>query len=216
MEEGSLVDLKPYYRNPREDVLPFVPDKVSRLLDVGCGAGAFGAMMKEKRGCEAWGVEAVERVAAHAMRRLDRVFSTPIEEALPKLEGQAFDLITFLDVLEHTVEPGQVLAGVKPLLAKGGLVLASLPNLRYWDTFRSLVWRGEFSYADFGILDRTHLRFYTQKSIPELFDAAGYRIESITGMNPTPSRQLKLVNLATGGRFRDCQYLQFAILARPV
>lgn len=215
MGAPNLNDLKPYYRNPREDVLPYLPPKVDRLLDVGCAAGAFGSMVKERMGCTVWGIEAVPEVAKLAEGRLDKVVASTVEEALPSLQGEQFDLITFLDVLEHTVEPGDILRTVKPLLAPGGSVLASLPNLRYWDVFRALVWKGDFFYADFGILDRTHLRFYTAKSMPVLFEDAGYRITRMEGMNPTPSRQLKIVNLATGGRFRDCQYLQYAILASP-
>lgn len=209
-------DLKPYYRNPRADVQPFLPKKFERMLDVGCGAGAFGLDCKSNFGAEVWGIEVVEDVAEYARQRLEQVFTGDALEVLPTLPEAHFDLVTFMDVLEHTAWPGQLLEATKRVLRPGGSIVASLPNLRYWEEFKRLAWNGDFPSEDSGIFDRTHLRFFTRKSLPRLFEEAGYKVDGVHGIHPTLSRKLALLNLFTAGRFSDCKYLQYVVNASPL
>jgi 2-polyprenyl-3-methyl-5-hydroxy-6-metoxy-1,4-benzoquinol methylase len=211
----DLEDVKPYYKNPRDDVMPFFPSDVKRLLDVGCGAGAFGEAVKASKGCDVWGIELVPEMGELARERLDKVMIGDACTLLEELPHGHFDLITFNDALEHMAEPWEILAKVKPLLSPRGKLLVSLPNIRYWDALLEVGFGGDFPYQDFGIFDRTHLRFFTKKSIRRLFEESGYRVERLEGINPTPSRKLKMVNLVTGNRFEDCRYLQFVTLASP-
>jgi 2-polyprenyl-3-methyl-5-hydroxy-6-metoxy-1,4-benzoquinol methylase len=211
----SLEDVKPYYKNPRPDVLPFVPSGVKRLLDVGCGAGAFASFLKEDRGCEVWGIEAVPEMAALAEARLDKLFVGDALEIIPTLPRGQFDLVSFNDVLEHMIWPDKVLELTLPLLAPGGHVLASIPNIRYWEAMWEILDEGEFRYRDSGIFDRTHLRFFTKKSATRMFEEAGYEIELVEGINRRAGRKLKLLDLLTRGKHHDVQYLQFVFLARP-
>jgi 2-polyprenyl-3-methyl-5-hydroxy-6-metoxy-1,4-benzoquinol methylase len=208
------MDVKPYYKNPREDVMEFVPDQVRRHLDVGCGAGAFGAAIKQAKGAEVWGIEAVEEMAKVAEPQLDKVFAGDVFEILPSLPEGHFDLVSFNDVLEHLAWPDKALEMTKRVLAPDGQVLASIPNIRYWDAFLEIWKNKDFPYQDFGIFDRTHLRFYTEKSARRLFEEAGYQIVKMKGINPTPSRKLRMMNAVTGGKYDDMRFLQFLILAR--
>jgi 2-polyprenyl-3-methyl-5-hydroxy-6-metoxy-1,4-benzoquinol methylase len=216
MVSDALLGETGYFRNSRPDLEPLLPAQVTRALDVGCGAGEFGKGLQSSRGAEVWGIELRPDVAAVAERSLFRAFAGDATQIMPTLPEGHFDLITFNDVLEHTVEPEKVLRAAAPLLTESGVVLVSLPNLRFWNDFKRLAWNGEFEYVDKGVLDSTHLRFYTKKSIPSFFARAGFRILRMEGLNPTPSRSLKIVNLLTFNRFEDCRYLQFGMIARPL
>ncbi|MBS1720027.1 MAG: class I SAM-dependent methyltransferase [Armatimonadetes bacterium] len=204
----------PYYNNPREDVLSRVPDRVTRSLDLGCATGGFGAAVKAKTGCEVWGIEYVPEVASVATERLDKVFVGDCTEHMRTMESGSFDLITANDVLEHLAWPNEAMAEIHRLLSPTGVFLASLPNLRYWDTLRPLFWNGEFEYEDSGIRDRTHLRFFTRKSIERWFPAMGFQISAIDELGRISSRKARLLNLVTGGRFSDVFALQYLIVAK--
>lgn len=208
--------LSEYYTNPRSDVLPFVPDGLGRVLDVGCASGLFGASLKPAKAKEVWGIELNEEVAQHAKPRLDRLLVGDALALLPSLPDASFDAITFTDVLEHLAWPEEALRAAAPKLAPGGVVIASLPNIRHWNALWEIVMDGEFRYREEGIFDRTHLRFFTKKSIPDLFARAGYRIERLEGINPNPGRKFALLNALFLNKFADGRFLQYVVVARPV
>src|ERR1700678_4322870 len=158
----------------RPEIAAFVPSSVRRLLDVGCSRGAFGSLMN-KRGIEVWGVEPNPQAAAEAEGRIEHVIIGRYPEDLPA--GQTFDCITFNDVLEHMEDPSASLEAARSHLACDGKVLASIPNIRHLSILRDLGLRGRWDYVDVGILDRTHLRFFTRVTMRELFESAGYRVD---------------------------------------
>lgn len=205
-----------YYGRPRREMQAFVPAAAHRVLDVGCGAGAFAAGLKAARpGLVAWGVELDTEAAALAAANLDRVLVGDAAAVLPELAGERFDCIVLNDVLEHVLEPEQLLALLRPLVATGGCVVASVPNIRHHSAVVDLVFRGKWEYTDEGILDRTHLRFFTRASLPGLFAGGGFALQGATGINRTGSAKFKLFNLLTFGRFADMGCLQYACVARP-
>ncbi|HOF37702.1 MAG: class I SAM-dependent methyltransferase [Dermatophilaceae bacterium] len=212
-----------YPDNAREDVRPFVPLDVSSVLEVGCGRGGFGRTLRELLGPGARLV-AVEAVAssADAARDIgcfDEVVTGYFPEALTT-PNERFDLVCFNDVLEHVVDPAAALTATLDVLAQGGRVLATIPNVQYASVVYNLI-RGRWTYTESGILDRTHLRFFTRSSMAGLFHDAGYTVESTHGINPigdvwqtdgnTPRRWLKsLIHPALG----NARYLQFVLVAR--
>jgi 2-polyprenyl-3-methyl-5-hydroxy-6-metoxy-1,4-benzoquinol methylase len=125
--------------------------------------------------------------------------------------GESFDCIVFNDVLEHVVDPWSMLDRAKERLAPGGRIVASIPNVRHYIVVRNLALRGRWDYADWGVLDRTHLRFFTRASIEELFETADMAIETFEPINPI--KNLRSAFLV--GPFRDMRYLQYAVVARP-
>ena len=122
-----------------------------------------------------------------------------------------FDCIVFNDVIEHVVDPWTMLRKAERHLAPDGLIVASIPNIRYYIVVRDLLLRGRWEYADWGVLDRTHLRFFTRESISRLFPDCGYTIEQLTPINPIKLRRAALL---TTRWFRDLRYQQFAVVAR--
>ena len=168
-----------YYQYARHEVLDLIPAAVGRLLDVGCGAGVLGAAVKAAGGATVHGVELMPEIAAIAATRLDYVWSGAVEEVLPQLPDGNYDCIVVADVLEHLVDPLAVLRALRDKLAPGGVIVASIPNLQNWGVLSALI-EGRFEYASEGILDRTHLRFFTRRSAEALFWSAGLHIETMS------------------------------------
>jgi SAM-dependent methyltransferase len=153
------------------------------VLDVGCGRGQNGELAKQK-GARVVGIESWGPSVEGARNRLDEVIDADIEtdDAAQRLEGRRFDLILFGDVLEHTRHPEAVLARFLPFLEDGGHTIVSLPNVAAW-TVRLGLLGGKFDYAQSGILDETHLRFFTRKTAKRLVENAGLELLWV-GLNP--------------------------------
>jgi len=203
-----------YYQNPRPEMLRFVPQGVKSILDVGCGEGFFGASLKQQGVREVWGIEATPKVAENARTRLDRVLVGRVEDHLPTIPEKYFDCVIFNDVLEHLVDPWTVLSSAQRILAADGIVIASIPNIRHFPTLKDLIVGKEWRYQQWGVLDRTHLRFFTENSIRRLFADCGYVLASMTGIEAGPlTWKFRLLNRVAFKAFDDCRYIQFACVA---
>lgn len=180
---GAPTDQTPapstYYLHARPEVVALVPLTAQRILDVGCGAGGLSAALKTRQPAEIHGIEIVQGAAEHARLHLDHVWNSAIEEALPHLPDSHYDCIVIADVLEHLLDPLFVLAELKKKLKSTGRLVASIPNIQNWDVLAELL-QGKWDYSSDGILDRTHLRFFTRKSVQEVFWSAGFRIVSLS------------------------------------
>ena len=210
-----------YFECPRPEMLEYVPSPCRRVLDVGCGTGNFGASLRKRTGCEVWGVENNAQSIPKAEENLDKVLHGHFGLELDLPSGH-FDCIVFNDVLEHMPDPASSLALARALLRSGGCVVASIPNVRHFPTLWKLVIRGEWEDKEFGILDKTHLRFFTRLSIMRLFQEAGFTIQRIDGISPFHSlepddhslwRQYCLFSWLPIPGIRDMRYQQFAIVA---
>lgn len=150
-----------------------------RVLDVGCATGYTGVVLKELD-CEVVGIEIEAEAAAIARERLDEVFEFDIESTDPVeiLDAATFDVVLFADVLEHVRDPLGVIRRFRPLLRTGGAVVASIPNVAH-GALRLALLDGRFDYTDRGLLDATHLRFFTLSSIERLFENAGLGITDV-------------------------------------
>ncbi len=210
-----------YHHVPRLEVAPFVPRDARSVLDVGCSSGAFSGTLRDVLGprVRLVGIEAVPEAAerARTMGSFDEVLTGYFPDVLPS-GGEVFDLICFNDVLEHVVDPWQMLRDTRTHLAAGGHVLATIPNIQYAEVLWDLL-RGRFTYQDQGVLDRTHLRFFTKSSMVDLFADAGYRVASITGVNNV----VRAHPHAWRGHRRkarhllgNAQWTQFVVVAAPV
>ena len=204
-----------YFENPREEMLPFIPTDVSRMLEIGCGNGAFGALLKRSRDVEVTGVEAFPDAAERAREVLDQVLGSNVEVDELELPQGYFDCITYNDVLEHLRDPWMTVSRLSCFLRPGGYVVSSIPNVRYFDVFKDLLVNKEWVYQDEGVLDRTHLRFFTEKSIPRMFEETGYEVLQLQGIHGRRFPwKFALLNFLNGGRFDDVAYRQFACVAR--
>ncbi len=203
-----------YYDNVRPEMHPYVPAQTRRLLEFGCGEGRFGAAIKAKLGCEVWGAELSPIAAAEASSRLDRVLCGDCQQLASGLPDGYFDCVVFNDVLEHLVDPYGLLATIKRKLVPNGAVVASIPNVFHWSVVKGLMIHRDWRYEDVGVMDKTHLRFFTKKSIVRMFETLGYRVERIDGIHPLPSWKLRTFNALTFGLLDEARYLQYACLAR--
>lgn len=207
-----------YYLHARPEVLELVPFSARRVLDVGCGAGGFGATLKNRQTVEVHGVELVAEAAQIAKKHLDHVRNKTIEDALPDLPESYYDCIVAADVFEHLIDPWAVLSTLKNKLAPGGKIIASIPNIQNWEVISDLM-QGRWDYHNEGILDRTHLRFFTRKSVEELFWRAGLHITNLgTTVHGATTNTLIIKSLVKAGLSlkeltRDGQTYQFLIEA---
>ena len=170
------------YINP--DILKYTPSN-KKILDVGCGTGALGEALK-KKGNIVYGIDISKKSIEIAKKRLDRVVQIDMEteNKLPFKES-SFDLIIFGDVLEHFRDPLSVLNNIKDYLKKDGQIIISLPNIANWEIRLKLLF-GKFDYQKEGILDDTHVRFFTLKTAKELIKKAGLKIIKIKARPGAP------------------------------
>jgi 2-polyprenyl-3-methyl-5-hydroxy-6-metoxy-1,4-benzoquinol methylase len=153
-----------------------------RLLDVGAADGLLGRHLTE-RGWKVTGIEADPAMAAAGAAHCERMLVADLNRAVPTLDG-LFDVIVCGDVLEHLADPPAVLRALLRALAPGGDVVVSVPNVAHLWVRLSLL-AGRFDYADRGILDRTHLRFFTRKTLVQMINHSGLKIVSIQ-VTPIP------------------------------
>lgn len=204
-----------YYESERREMLPYIPSGASRFVELGCGAGAFGALLRKTRSdAHVVGIEIHTESAVEAHKRLNQVIQKPVDVALDLIEEGSVDCVVCNDILEHLVDPWSTLLQIKRVLRPGGAVVSSIPNVRYFPVFRNYFLGGDWRYEKWGVLDKTHLRFFTNASIQRMFVEAGYvsiRVEGIFGQ-PLPWKAA-LLNRALGGRLTDMQYERFACVA---
>lgn len=175
---GSGAGPTGYYFEPRPDIQALVAAPGKRVLDVGCAAGELGLALKQAGAREVVGIEASPAAAALAQEKLDRVIVGDAQAADWPLAESSFDYIIFADVLEHLADPWSALAAFSRYLQADGRIIASLPNLRFYSIIARLIFN-RWGYRESGILDQTHLRFFTLPTIRELFARAGLRIETV-------------------------------------
>lgn len=199
-----------YYSFLRDEIRPLLPPvRGARVLEIGCGTGETAAWLKANGvGGFVLGLEIEPRVAEEARRKLDEVIVGNAETV--DFGERRFDLILCLDVLEHMVDPWGFLERVQKHLDAGGTVIASIPNLRNYRVLKSLVLKGRFDYQDGGILDRTHLRFFTRSSACRLMETGGLRLRAVIG-KMMRKRKYRWIDRLTFGRIHDFFVYQFLI-----
>lgn len=203
-----------YTDDPRTEVAEIVPP--GRVLDVGCSRGAFGLELKRLQPSRSvYGIEPTAAVS-YARQRLDAVVQGFFPDDVPAEWGR-FDVLCFNDVLEHMVDPWTVLANCKSLMTPGGYVVASIPNVRFINVVVDLALRGEWKYEPTGVLDQTHLRFFTRASIVELLQGAGFTLEVLVATHLGESRRLAariLRRLGLAHQFEDVLAERYMVVGR--
>ena len=168
----------PAHETHNPDLLRLMPKHSRRVVEVGCSLGAFARAYKNiVLDCHYTGIE-IDRDYAEASKRFcDRVLHSSIEA----LDDDAFDSLfpsdcwVFGDTLEHLQDPWGLLRKIRTRIAPGGCVVACIPNAQHWSVQARLS-SGQFRYEEAGLLDRTHLRWFTRVTIGEMFEAAGFKI----------------------------------------
>ncbi len=187
-------------------ILHLIPPK-SSVLDIGCSSGNFGAELTARRDCIVDGIEVEPGDAKVAQKKLRKVYLLDIEKDDLGLIKEKYDVIYFGDVIEHLVKPTETLSRIKPLLKYKGMVLFSIPNMAHISVRLALL-RGNFNYAETGLLDKTHLHFYDQNEVERVFSEAGYEITNLQFVEKDYpreflSKELKKIGLNPTEKFYD-------------
>jgi trans-aconitate methyltransferase len=221
------MDQTPAHDRPNPDLLAAMPP-AQRVVEVGCSRGALARAFKTRHpDCHYLGIEIEPSFAAVARAHCDLVLVGDIEDlfnrgslrSLPPAQCWVFG-----DTLEHLRDPWSVLRTLHPLLTADGCVCACIPNMQHWSIQLRLN-GGRLAYADSGLLDRTHLRWFTRKTMLDLFTSSGFQVEALTPrifahpQNEAASQQIGQFARQIGHdpeeAVRDALPLQYVIRARP-
>jgi 2-polyprenyl-3-methyl-5-hydroxy-6-metoxy-1,4-benzoquinol methylase len=164
-------DLLYYYEQARvrHDMMALITESPESVLEVGCGIGKTGMAIKEKHGCKVTGID-ISAIAIDVARKkgcYEKLLACDLDQiAIPaEIQSERFDFIIYPDVLEHLKDPWETVRLHEKLLKPGGAMIASVPNIRHCSILKDLLFTGNWNYQQFGILDRTHLRFFTRKGM---------------------------------------------------
>ncbi len=213
---AAIYDDKPasYFANARHDIvaaLPTGPD--ASVLELGCGAGGTGrAVLAAGKAGRYVGLELNDAAAAIAAQHLTQVLVGDVEAVDLGPYAGTFDALIISEVLEHLTDPWTTLSKLSACLRPGGAVFASSPNVAHWQVIRELV-LGRFDYAGTGVMDRTHLRWFTPRTYRALFEQAGIEVQAIRPLVPV-TWKARLINTVTADRFSHLFMPQITITGR--
>lgn len=217
MNESQLYEVKSndYFDNVRSDILSLLPRKINRLLEIGCGSANTLKYIKDNYQCDwACGVELVHEAAEIARSKVDLVIEGDIENIDLPIEPETLDVILCLDVLEHLINPWGVMSKLGVLLKSDGVIIASIPNVCHFSVLRPLIFHGEWEYVNKGVLDRTHLRFFTRKTALKLFESSDLKVDMIKERDIVRGSKAWIANLVTFSMFKHFFVLQYLIRAK--
>lgn len=202
-----------YYKGARRDFVALLPGAPhAAILELGCGNGATGALAIKFGKCREYvGIELMPTAANDAELVLNRVICGDVERLELDLPEAHFDALITSEVLEHLVDPWAVLRKLGRYLKPGAITLASSPNVANWKIIRNLI-NGKFNLENQGIMDRTHLRWFTPATYADLFQSSVYRVEKVWPISEL-SLGKNILSVASGGR-RHLFYKQICISAR--
>lgn len=190
---------KGYHDLLRPEILALIPNSAQRILDLGCGTGKLGEALKKRQECVVNGIEIDESAADEARKVMNTVLTHDLNFPVPRKYSPAYDCIVFGDILEHTYNPWGLLKQIAKKLKPDGVIIASIPNVAHPSIVQDLI-RGQWRYQDAGILDITHLRFFTKTSISQMFITAGLKIKDI---RPHPTEKDKIQYIITAKRKKE-------------
>ena len=168
----------PYFGFARPEVVALIPTMAKQVLDIGCGAGRLGQLLKQRQNADVTGVELHPLAANMARETLDDVLERNVEDPSFEFEEGRFDCIVCADVLEHLREPADVLAKIRRWLTPDGSLVISLPNVRHHSVVSGLL-EGNWTYEAAGLLDNDHVRFFSRREIEKLLFRKGFEIASL-------------------------------------
>lgn len=164
-----------YYGQVRREIEGLIPENVSTVLEIGCGAGGTMQWLRGIRQIKyAAAVELVPEAADLARDIFDKVETSSFESAQFEFDCLKFDLIIALDVLEHLQDPDQAVKRLHAMATEGGVLIVSIPNIGNYSVSWPLLTKGQWNYGSEGLLDRTHLRFFSEKTANDLLKSNGF------------------------------------------
>jgi 2-polyprenyl-3-methyl-5-hydroxy-6-metoxy-1,4-benzoquinol methylase len=203
-----------YFAGVRNDFIDQLgPDRNRAILEIGCAEGSTGAYAKAEGKCGLYvGVELFPSAASVAASRLDRGYTANIESFDLPEPRNSFDVLIASEVLEHLVDPWAVLRRLRTYLRPGGLVMASSPNVAHYSVIWMLL-KGDWTLADIGRMDRTHLRWFTPRSYADMFQSCGFEVLCTEPLR-RPGPRAKLIAKLSRGRLEHLFIGQIVVVAK--
>lgn len=207
------MQVESYFEFTRTEIEPLLPPRAGRILELGCGHGNTLKWLKSVYpGAETVGAEYWHEAQPHLAGNADHAVTVDLEQPWPADLDGPFDLILALDVLEHLRDPDRVLRMALARLSQKGYMVVSLPNISHISVSARLLFQRRFRFADAGIMDRTHLRWFTEENAVDLMNRNGMRVTNGV-INGLEGRRARLINLATLGVFRHWLAKQYIMAA---
>lgn len=179
-----------YFDGVNHRLLEYIPLSAQLILEIGCAKGALGQIVKERQPCEYWGLDQHRPSIEIASDHLDHAICLDVEDESPlPLPNTYFDCLVFGDVLEHLRNPENLLRKLKQHLAPNCTLAVNVPNVAHWTVLEQLL-SGNFEYSDSGILDRTHLRFFTPGSFRTMLWEVGFVPTAVKYLTIPPGRPI--------------------------
>lgn len=190
-----MSEIDSYYNGKRSELTQYLPDidLHTKILEVGCGAGGFRENISIS--CEYWGVELSPEASVIAKSKMNQVITGKFQDVYDLLPDNYFDCVICADVIEHMDDTDWFLQAIKNKMAKNGVLVGSIPNVRYIDNLYRVLFKKDWYYLSVGILDNTHLRFFTQKSLNRTLIKNNYEIQTLEGINKIKLNYSNINNL---------------------
>jgi O-antigen biosynthesis protein len=202
-----------YYHGVRTDLLRLAPQIQGRVLEIGCAEGLTMEYLRSRFNCTLVGLDCCESALVKAREKGFEVHTCDLNrEALPFAE-QEFDYILIGDVLEHLYDPWSVLTGIARILKDDGTILISIPNVKHYTLLKDLILHDSWDYCESGLLDITHVRFFTFEGIRKLLSRSGLVISDVAH-NVSGSRLMRVVNALCFNRLHSFLVFHYLIAAR--
>ncbi len=213
MENTAFTDRNDgYYNMFKMSIVSLIPEGPHAILDVGCAAGRLGRKLKElNKARELVGVEIFEDAADEASKYYEKVYHADVEHAELDYK-EYFDFVVCSDILEHLKDPHGILRKIHGWLKRDGFLLSCIPNVRFWRVSRDLIFLGRWEYAEAGILDKTHLRFFTRRSFSKCLDDTGFDVQHYEMV--VDGRRNRLFNTITCRLFEEFVGSQIIVVAK--
>jgi len=203
-----------YYEIERHEIIDEITIGNHNVLDIGCAKGKTAEIIRSKgKAKHVVGVELNAAIGEKAERLFDVLIIGDIEKVEVPTPFGHYDYILAGDVLEHLVDPWNVLLKMRDALKSDGKIIFSVPNIRNWTVWLPLVLLGRWEYTEYGILDSTHLRFFTKRTCIDMVKNSDMRIISI---RPAGSRVSRIFNRLGMSFFEQITAMQFIVVCQRI
>ncbi len=204
-----------YYQGVRTDLVGLVPHIRGRVLEIGCAEGLTLDYLHTEFGCEVVGLDYCESALAKARSKGFEVYVCDLNsQQIPFNDGE-FDYIIIGDVLEHLYDPWSVLNGVVKTMKDDGSILISIPNVKHYSLLKDLILRDRWEYSETGLLDVTHIRFFTFDSIMKLLARSGLTLTTVK-QNLVRSQLMRLLNILCFNKLHSFFVFHYLVVARKI